>query len=98
VLFLSTTDVDLDALAATIGTLRATAAHPLVVVVDALAFPPVDRPPTPVEEVRERRSALARRLVGLDVPAAILGPDDTPEDVLERPDFLALAPPAEAGA
>jgi len=98
VLFLSTTDVDLDALATTIGTLRATAAHPLVVVVDALAFPPVDRPPTPVEVARERRSALARRLVGLDVPAAILGPDDTPEEVLARPDFLVPTPLAEAGA
>jgi uncharacterized protein (DUF58 family) len=98
VLFLSTTDVDLDALATTIGSLRATAAHPLIVAVDALAFLPMDRPPTPVEVARERRSALSRRLAGLDVPAAVLGPDDTPEEVLARPDFLAPAPPPEAGA
>jgi uncharacterized protein (DUF58 family) len=97
-LLLSTTEVDLDAVASTIGSLRASAAHPFVVVVDALAFPPVDRPPTPVEVARERRAALVDRLLTLDVPAAILGPGDTPEDLLVRPDFLTLARPAEAGA
>jgi hypothetical protein len=96
-LLLSTTDVDLEALAADIGSLRAATAHPLVVTMDALAFPPVDRPPTPVETVRERRAALQRLLVELDVPSAILGPDDTPEEILVRPDFLALAAPAGAG-
>ena len=96
-LLLSTTEVDLDALAGAIGSLRATGVHPLVVAVDALAFPPVGRPPTPVEAVRERRAALVRRLVGLDVRAAVLGPDDTPEEVVARPGFLALAPLAEPG-
>jgi uncharacterized protein (DUF58 family) len=97
-LLLSTTEVDLPALAAEIGSLRAATAHPLVVTVDALAFPPVDRPPTPIETVRERRAALARLLLDLDVPAAILGPDDTPEELLVRPDFLCLPSPAGAGA
>lgn len=95
-LVLSTTEVDLDALAGVLGSLRATGAHPLVVAVDALAFPPVGRPPVPVETVRERRAALVRRLVGLDVRFAILGPDDTPEEALVRPDFLAPAPSPEA--
>jgi uncharacterized protein (DUF58 family) len=96
-LLLSTTDVDLTALAADIGSLRAATASPLVVAVDALAFPPVDRPPTPVETVRERRAALTRLLVDLDVPSAILGPDDTPEEMLVRPDFLAVAAAAGVG-
>ncbi|HSD66904.1 MAG TPA: DUF58 domain-containing protein [Vicinamibacteria bacterium] len=96
VLFFSTTDVDLDAVTASIGTLRATGAHPLVIVVDALAFTPMDRPPTPVDLAGERRTALARRLVDLDVPSAILGPEDTPEALLASPDFLAPAPRAEA--
>jgi uncharacterized protein (DUF58 family) len=98
VLLLSTTEVDLEALAGTIGSLRASAAHPIVVAVDALAFPPVDRPPTPVETVRERRASLVRLLVDLDVPAAILGPDDVPEERLARPDFLSPAPPPGPGA
>ena len=97
-LLLSTTEVDLDALAEAIGSLRATAAHPVVVAVDALAFPPVDRPPTPIETVRDRRAALVERLVALDVPAAVLGPDDTPEDHLARPDFLALSSPPGGAA
>lgn len=97
-LLLSTTDVDLAALAGTIGSLRASAAYPLVVVVDSLAFPPVDRPPTPIEVVRERRAALVERLLALDVPGAILGPEDTPEDRLVRPDFLWLAHQEEASA
>ena len=95
-LLLSTTDVDLDALASTIGSLRASTAHPFVVVVDALAFPPVDRPPTPIEVVRARRRALVDRLLDLDVPSAVLGPEDTPEDRLVSPDFLTLPRPAEA--
>jgi hypothetical protein len=52
----------------------------------------VDRPPTRIETVRERRAAMQRLLVDLDVPSAILGPDDTPEEMLVRPDFLDLAP------
>lgn len=95
-LLLSTTEVDVDALAATLGGLRASAAQPLVVAIDALAFPPVDRPPVPVGEVRERRDALARCLLERDVPAAILGPNDTPEEHLVRPDFLVLGPAGEA--
>jgi uncharacterized protein (DUF58 family) len=98
VLLLSTTDVDVDALASTIASLQASAVHPLVVVVDALAFPPVDRPPTSVEVVRQRRATLVERLVTLDVPSALLGPDDTPEERLVRPDFLTPPSPAEARA
>ena len=78
--------------------LRASAAHPFVVVVDALAFPPVDRPPTPFEVVRDRRAALVERLEALDVPSAVLGPEDTPEDRLASPDFLSLPRPAEAAS
>ena len=37
--------------------------------------------------------ALGERLTSLDVPWAILGPDDTPEDVVVRPDFLVRARP-----
>jgi uncharacterized protein (DUF58 family) len=98
VLLLSTTEVDLDALAATVGSLRATAVHPFVVAVDALAFPPVDRPPTPVERAREHREALAGRLASLDVPAEILGPDEAPEEAMARSGFLASARPTEPGA
>jgi uncharacterized protein (DUF58 family) len=97
-LLLSTTEVDLDALAGTIGSLRASTVHPLVVTMDALAFPPVNRPPTPIETVRERRAGLVHLLVELDVPHAILGPDDTPEEVLVRPDFLAPAVPTGPAA
>jgi uncharacterized protein (DUF58 family) len=97
-LLLSTTDVDVDALGTTIASLRASAVRSVVVVVDALAFPPIDRPPTPAEWARERRSVLLERLVALDVPSALLGPEDTPEERLERPDFLTLLPPAGAGA
>ncbi|HEX9188530.1 MAG TPA: DUF58 domain-containing protein [Vicinamibacteria bacterium] len=89
-LVLSTTDVDVLALASVLGSLRASTVRPIVVAVDALAFPPLDRPPAPVEVVRDRRRALARCLVELDVPAAILGPDDVPEERLARPDFLSL--------
>jgi uncharacterized protein (DUF58 family) len=95
-LLASTTEMDLDQLERTLDALRATAARPLVVVVDSLAFPPVDRPPTPAEVARELRTALGERLRSLDVPAAILGPDDTPEDALRRPDFFGLG--LEAGA
>lgn len=98
VLLLSTTDVDLEALGVTLGSLRTSAAHPVVIVIDALAFPPVDRPPTPVEEVRKRREDLVARLLDLEVPAAVLGPDDTPEERLAQPDFLTLARPLEPGA
>jgi len=96
-LVLSTTDVDVEALASVLGSLRASTVHPIVVAVDALAFPPLDRPPTPARTVRERRAALARCLVDLDVPSAILGPDDVPEERIVRPDFLSLSP-EEAGA
>jgi uncharacterized protein (DUF58 family) len=97
VLLFSTTEIDLEALAVTVGSFRASAAHPVVIVVDALAFPPVDRPPTPVKEVRERREALVERLLDLDLPAALLGPDDTPEERLTQADFLSLAPRLEQG-
>ena len=96
-LLFSTTEIDLAALGGLIGSLRASTAHPFVVAVDALAFPPVERPPTPIETVRDRRASLARLLVELDVPADILGPDDTPEERLVRPDFLAVAAPVGAG-
>jgi uncharacterized protein (DUF58 family) len=95
-LLLGTTEVDLDALSRTIEGLQATIARPLVVAIDSLSFTPVDRPPTPVEEVRERRRALEECLLGLDVPAAILGVDDTPEEVLVRPDLFALGTEATA--
>ena len=91
----STTEMDLDQLERTLEALRATAARPLLVVIDSLAFPPVDRAPTPVEVTRELRHALVARLRSLDVPAAILGPDDSPEDALRRPDFFGLG--GEAG-
>jgi uncharacterized protein (DUF58 family) len=97
-LVFSTTEIDLPALRGAIGSLRASTASPLAVVVDALAFPPVDRPPTPVETVRERRASLATLLLELDVPAAILGPDDSPEELLVRPDFLSLAGREAAGS
>jgi uncharacterized protein (DUF58 family) len=97
-LLFATTEVDLAALRTTLASLRASTAHPLVVAVDALAFPPVDRPPTPVETVRDRRAALQHLLVDLDVPSAILGPDDTPEERLVRPDFLTVGTPAGVGA
>jgi hypothetical protein len=64
------------------------------VAVDTLRFPPVDRPPTPIEVARERRAALATCLIDLDVAAAILGPDEAPEDALRRPDFLGGPPEA----
>jgi uncharacterized protein (DUF58 family) len=96
VLLLGTTEVDLDRLSETVEGLQAAIARPLVVAVDALTFTPVDRPPTPVDEVRARRRALEDCLQGLDVPAAILGADDTPEEVLVRPDLFVL--PTEATA
>jgi hypothetical protein len=64
--------------------------------IDSLSFTPVDRPPTPVEEVRERRRALEECLLGLDVPAAVLGVDDTPEEVLVRPELFSLGTEATA--
>ncbi len=89
-LLLGTTEVDLDQLSQTIEGLQATIARPLVVAIDSLSFTPVDRPPTPVEEVKQRRRALEECLLGLDVPAAVLGVDDTPEEVLVRPELFAL--------
>jgi uncharacterized protein (DUF58 family) len=89
----ATTEVDVSLLGPTIEALRASATQPLMVAIDALAFTPVDRAPTPVETVRERRRELADRLSALDVPFAILGPDETPEDAIASPDFLAAAPP-----
>jgi hypothetical protein len=62
--------------------------------VDTLQFPPVDRPPTPVEVARERREALRQCLVDLDVAATIVGPDETPEETLKRTDFLKNPPGA----
>jgi uncharacterized protein (DUF58 family) len=95
-LLLGTTEVDLDQLSRTIEGLQATIARPLVVAIDSLSFTPVDRPPTPVEEVRERRRALEECLLGLDVPAAVLGVDDTPEELLARPDLFAVRTEATA--
>jgi uncharacterized protein (DUF58 family) len=95
-LLLGTTEIDLDQLSRTIEGLQGTVARPLVVAIDALSFTPVDRPPTPVEEVKERRRALEECLLGLDVPAAVLGVRDTPEDVLVRPDLFALGTEATA--
>jgi len=97
-LLIATTEIDLDALAAVLSSLRASSAHPVVVAIDAPAFTQVDRPPVPVEEARALRAALVGRLLDLDVPGAVLGPDDTPEERLSHPDFLSLARPAEAGS
>jgi hypothetical protein len=95
-LLFGTTEVDLDVLSRTIEGLQATVARPLVVAIDSLSFPPVDRPPTPVAEAREKRRALEECLVGLDVPHVVLGVDDTPEEVLVRRDLFALG--AKVGA
>jgi uncharacterized protein (DUF58 family) len=94
VLLLANPDIDLARLDQTLQGLRACAVRPLVVAVDTLRFPPVDRPPTPVEVARERREALARLLVDLDVAATIVGPDETPEETLRHPDFLKKPPEA----
>ncbi|MGD8895463.1 MAG: DUF58 domain-containing protein [Acidobacteriota bacterium] len=94
VLLLANPDIDLDALSQTLQGLRAFAVRPLVVAVDTLQFPPVDRPPTPVEVARERREALRQCLVDLDVAATIVGPDETPEETLKRTDFLKNPPGA----
>jgi uncharacterized protein (DUF58 family) len=92
VLLLADPDIDLEQLSETIRGLRAWAVRPLVVALDTLAFPPVDRPPTPVEVARERREALATCLVDLDVASALVGADETPEEVLQHPDFLKRPP------
>ena len=93
VILSATTDIDGEALERTLLELRARSAEPVVIAIDAPAFTPVDRPPVPVEKVRALRRALGERLTSLDVPWAILGPDDTPEDVVVRPDFLVRARP-----
>jgi len=98
VLLIATTEIDLGALAAVLGSLQASAARCVVVAIDAPAFTQVDRPPLPVEEARSLRAALVERLLELDVPGAVLGPDDSPEERLRHPDFLSLARPAEAGS
>jgi len=87
----ATTEVDLERLGHVVGALRALAVRPLVVVVDALSFPPVDRPPTPVATARALRRELTERLLALDVPAAVLDAETTPEDALRRPEAFALA-------
>lgn len=89
VILSATTEIDAAALERSLLALRAQAAEPIVVAVDAPAFTPIDRPPIPVERARQLRHALGDRLTALDVPWAILGPDDKPEDVVVRPDFLA---------
>jgi uncharacterized protein (DUF58 family) len=89
----ATTEIDLDALERTLRALRAQSAEPVLVAVDAPGFTPIDRPPVPAEKARELRRMLGERLTSLDVPWAILGPDDKPEEVLVRPDFLARARP-----
>jgi uncharacterized protein (DUF58 family) len=91
VILSATTDMDGEALERALLELRARAAEPVVIAIDAPAFTPVDRPPVPADRVRELRRALGERLTSLDVPWAILGPDDTPEEVVVRPDFLVRA-------
>jgi len=85
----STTELDLEQLAQVIDDLRAAAVRPLAVVVDALSFTPVDRPPRPIEEVREARRLVRDRLVALSVPAAIFGSEEAPEKALRRQDLFA---------
>jgi uncharacterized protein (DUF58 family) len=99
-LVLGTTDVDPGLLSRTIEVLRTSAAQTMVVAIDSLAFPPIDRPPTPVEVARERRTALADQLALLGVPTAIMGPERPPEEALADPRFLAPVPlhPPEAAA
>jgi uncharacterized protein (DUF58 family) len=92
VLLLANPDLDLADLGQTIQRFRAFSIRPLVVAVDTLHFTPVDRPPTPVEVAAERRQALIQCLVDRDVAATILSPDETPEEALQRPDFLAGPP------
>jgi uncharacterized protein (DUF58 family) len=92
VLLLANPDIDLADLGPTIQGVRAFSVRPLVVAVDTLHFAPVDRPPTPVEVAAERRAALVKCLVDLDVAATVVGPDETPEEVLQRSDFLARPP------
>jgi len=94
VLLLANPDVDLGLLEQTIQGLRAFAVRPLVVAVDTLGFPPVDRPPTPVQVAREQREALTTRLIDLDVSAAVVGQDETPEEALKKPGFLDRPPEA----
>jgi uncharacterized protein (DUF58 family) len=84
-----TTEIDLDALASMVKALHAGAVRPLAVVVDALSFTPVDRPPTPVEVARESRRALEERLLILQVPTAFLDASEAPEETLRRPDLFA---------
>jgi uncharacterized protein (DUF58 family) len=86
----STTEMDLDQLSRTVEALRAGAVRPLAVVIDALSFTPVDRPPTLVEVARETRRRVEARLVELGVPAAVLGADEAPEDAIRRPDLFAI--------
>jgi uncharacterized protein (DUF58 family) len=92
VLLLANPDIDLAELGDAIQGLRALAVRPLVVAIDTLSFPPVDRPPTKVEVARRQRETLARHLVELDVATALVGPDETPEEALQRPDFLGQPP------
>ena len=42
--------------------------------------------------MRQRRQALAERLVNLDVTGAVVEPDRPPEELLQSPDFLAGPP------
>lgn len=92
VLLLANPDIELPRLEQTIQRLRASSARPFAVAVETLAFPPVDRQPTPIEVVRQKREALERCLVDLDVVSAVVGPDESPEDVLQRADFLERPP------
>jgi len=97
-LLFATTDVDPGLLGRTIEILRSSATQAIVVAIDSLAFPPIDRPPTPIEVARDRRSAFATRLASLGVPTAILGPDRTAEEGLADPRFLAPVPLRFPGA
>jgi len=86
----STTEMDLEHLARAVGALRAGAVRPLAIVVDAHTFTPVDRPPTAVEKARETRRRLEERMITLEVPVAVLGADEAPEDAIRRPDLFAI--------
>jgi len=92
-LVFATTEIDLEQLGRVVEALRGSAVQALAVVVDALSFTPVDRPPTPLETARETRRALETRLLTLGVPYAVLDADDEPAEALRRPDLFATRVP-----
>jgi len=95
-LVLATTEIDLDQLARTAEALRSGSVQPLAVVVDALTFPPVDRPPTPVGAAQDIRQRLEGRMLALGVPVAVLDVDEAPEDAIRRADLFSLRETATA--